>query len=309
MEAGQMEEIEKDEAIINPDKRAANLSKQYIQDLYRFFKLHPRHRDFTDMFSSVLLLHRTYLFSIFAANSDVKPSVANHYFAKNLYPQAISMFEDLVEENATDAALFQKLAYAYQQTSNTEKALTAYLKADLIQPDHLWTLKKIALCYRLQQNFDKALEIYRHIDFLNGEKTTAKFDVAMCYVELGNYKAARKVYRELEKTDDLPKLWRAIVWCAFAAGKLSEAEYYSSHNIENNAVALDYLYAGHIAWCRRELPQAAEYYLKNFNEKPESINLLIESIQSDKKYLVANGIEKDEFPLFLDYLRLRAGKK
>ncbi|MDR2854342.1 MAG: tetratricopeptide repeat protein [Prevotellaceae bacterium] len=308
MEAVQMEEIEKDETLFNPEKHAANVSKQYIQDLYRFFKLNPYRHDFSDIFSAVLLLHRTYLFRIFAANSDIKPPVANHYFAKNLYPQAISMFEDLAHDNGADAALFQKLGYAYQQTADTEKALEAYLKADLIQPDHLWTLKKIALCYRSQQNFEKALEIYQHIDFLNGEKTTAKFNVAMCYIELGKYKEARKAYTEMEKSNDSPALWRAIVWCAFVAGNLSEAEYYNGRNIEDAPTALDYLYAGHIAWCRRELPQAAEYYLENIDKNTENIDLLTKSILADEKHLLANGIEQNEIPLFMDYLRLRSGE-
>ena len=61
------------------------------------------------------------------------------------------------------AALYQKIGYSYQQTSQFEKALDAYTKADLIQPDDLWTVKKMALCYRLSGNFAKALEYYQHV--------------------------------------------------------------------------------------------------------------------------------------------------
>ena len=40
-ELDQFHEIEEDEALSNPGRKAGFISNQYIQDLYRFFKLHP----------------------------------------------------------------------------------------------------------------------------------------------------------------------------------------------------------------------------------------------------------------------------
>jgi len=62
LESEQMEEMAKDEALLKPDLVAKNISKQYIQDLFRLFKLHPQHEDFSDMFASALLIHKSYLF-------------------------------------------------------------------------------------------------------------------------------------------------------------------------------------------------------------------------------------------------------
>lgn len=303
MEVGQMEELEKDEAMLNPDKKAANISKQYIQDLYRFFKLFPERKDFTDMFSTALFMHKTYLFDIFSANSEIKRNMANFYFTKGLYEQAIELFEEIVDEIEPDAAVFQKLGFAYQKISNPEKALEIYKKADLVQPDDLWTVKKMALCYRLLGRFENALETYLHIDFLAPNQYATLLNIARCYVELGKYKEAQKIYSKMtDENEENPKLWRAITWCAFVSGNLPQAAYYSAKTIESYPIALDYLHAGHIAWCQRKLNDAVENYKQCWLVQEQNTEGLLEFIDSDKNHLIANGIDADEIPLLMDDL-------
>jgi len=302
-EIGQLEEIEKDEQLLNPEKRAAILSKQYIQDLYRFFKLFAWRSDFADMFAATLFIHKTFLFSLLKENNaDIEANTANYFFSKNLYPQTIEMFENITAKNSTDFAAFQKLGFAYQKAENTQKAIDNYLKADLIQPDDSWTLKKIALCHRVLGDFKNALTTYQHIDFLN-ENIKNKFNIARCYIEMGKYAQARAVYAELEKTDDTPKLWQAITWCAFANGNLAEAEYFSGRCIDASPSSLDLLYAAHIAFCNRRFAQAIDFYLKSIENKKENIEQLISAIAADQNFLLKNGIKKDEFTYFLDALR------
>ena len=50
-EADQLAEIQKDESILQPDLVARNTARQYIQDLFRFFRLHPNHSAFVDIVS------------------------------------------------------------------------------------------------------------------------------------------------------------------------------------------------------------------------------------------------------------------
>ncbi|MCL1868698.1 MAG: hypothetical protein FWF72_07150 [Paludibacter sp.] len=308
-EIGQFEEIEKDEQLLNPEKRAANLSKQYIQDLYRFFKLFMWRNDFADMFSATLFVHKTFLFSVLKENNAaIEVNTANYFFSKNLYQQAIEMFEQIIAKNSTDFAAFQKLGFAYQKTANTQKAIDNYLKADLIQPDDAWTLKKIALCYRIQQDFENALATYQHIDFLN-ENTKNKFNIARCYIEMEKYVQARAVYAEIEKTADTPKLWQEITWCAFANGNLAEAEYYSVRCIDDKPAAPDFLYAGHIAFCQRYFAKAIDFYLKNIDNKKENTEQLVEEISADQKFLIKNGIENEELTYFLDAIRVAVFEK
>ncbi|MCL2597048.1 MAG: hypothetical protein FWD66_05195 [Paludibacter sp.] len=304
-EIGQFEEIEKDEKLLNPEKQASNISKQYIQDLYRFFKLFTWHIDFADMFSATLFIHKTLLFTLLKENNaDIEQNTANYFFSKNLYPQAIEMFENITKKNSADFAAFQKLGFAYQKTGSTQKALDNYLRADLIQTDDIWTLKKIAICYRVLLDYNNALTTYQHIDFLN-PNIKNKFNIARCHIELENYSQARCIYSELEKTDDTAKLWQAITWCAFANGNIAEAEYYSKRCTENNPNLSDFYYAAHIALCNKNYADAIDYYLKSIDNKKEEVESLITSIENDQKYLINNGIYIEEFTYLYDAIRTK----
>jgi len=303
MEAEQLEEMNKDEAILTPDILAKNISKQYIQDLFRFFKLHPQHEDFSDMFVSSLIMHRSYLFDILSSGNDLKSSIAEYYFLKNHYNQALELFTEIQKNTEPTASLYQKKGYSYQQTSQLQKALDAYLKADIIQPDDGWTIRKIALCYWLLGNFEKALEFYQHADFLKPNQPNVLLHVGHCYLELGKFKEALNVYFRLDAEDgENSKVWRAITWCSFVSGNLSQAEYYSQKLINFEPTAHDYLNAGHIAWCQGRLTDAVLLYLKSWKLLKNNWDVFLESINDDKPYLIENGISEDEIPLFIDQL-------
>ena len=304
MEAEQLDEISKDEAILTPDLASKNLSKQYIQDLFRFFKLYPQRADFSDMFAYTLLTHRSFLFDILSANSDFKTSIAECYFLKNHYTHALELFEDIQNQRTPTAALYQKIGYSYQQNSQLSKALEAYLKADIIQPDDIWTIRKLALCYRLSGNFEKALEYYQHADYLKPNQSTILLQIGHCYLELRKFKEALNIYFKLDAEDsENPKVWRAITWCAYVSGNILQAEYYVKKLIENKPTAHDYLNAGHIAWCQKNLKSSLNYYLKCLNLKQDNWELFLESFNEDKIYLIANGIDADEIPFMLDALK------
>ena len=301
MEAEQLDEMSKDEALLTPNIAAKNISRLYIQDLFRFFKLNPQHGDFSDMFAFSLLMHRSYLFEILSSNKDFKLNIAEYYFSKNHYIQALELFEKIQHEINPTAALYQKIGYSYQLTSQFPLALEAYLKSDLIQTDDVWTVRKIALCYRLLGNFEKALEYYQQVDYLKPDQTGVLMQIGHCYVELGKFKDALAVYFKLDAIggDDV-KVWRALSWCSFISGNIQQADYYVQKLIGNEPNAHDYLNAGHVSWCQHNLSAAIQFYQKSLNLQMNSWELFLEAFNEDKSFLIANGIDADEIPLLLD---------
>ena len=303
-EAEQLDEMAKDEAILTPDLVAKNISKQYIQDLFRFFKLHPQHTDFSDMFAYTLNMHQTFLFDILAPEKDFKTTIGEYYFSKNHYIPALELFEEIELEITPTAAIYQKIGYCYQQTSQLQKALEAYLKADLIQPDDNWTIRKMALCYRMSGNFEKALEYYQRVDYLKPNQTSVLLQIGHCYLEMGKYKDALNIYFKIDaQGGENKKVWRAIIWCAFVSGNLQQAEYYIGKVIGLDPTAQDYLNAGHIALCLHNLKSAYELYRKSYDLRQNNWDLFVESFSEDKAYLIANGIDADDIPLLLDAIK------
>ncbi|MDP4238585.1 MAG: CDC27 family protein [Bacteroidota bacterium] len=303
MEAEQMDEMSKDEAILTPDVVSKNISRLYVQDLFRFFKLNPQHADFADMFAFSLLMHRSYLFEILSIDVDFKISIAEYYFSKNHFIQALELFEKIQHETIQTAALYQKIGYSYQQTSQISKALDAYLKSDYIQTDDVWTIRKIALCYRLMGEFGKALEYYQHADYLKPNQLNVLMHIGHCYVELGRFKEALGIYFKVDAIgDENVKVWRAISWCSFILGNIQQADYYVKKLMESEPNAADYLNAGHVAWCQHKLPEALEFYQKSLELQQNNWELFLETFNEDRSYLIANGIDADDIPLFLDEL-------
>lgn len=303
MEAEQLSEITNEEAILNPTQKSKNISKLYIQDLFRFFKLYPHHSDFSDMFGFSLSMHRTFLFEILAGNADFKTDIAEYYFAKNHHNQALELFEEIQLEAQPLATLYQKIGYMYQQTSQFDKALDAYNKADFIQPDDSWTIRKMALCYRLTGNFEKALEFYQHADYLKPNQPAILMQIGHCLVELKRNKEALSVYFKLDALEDENvKVWRAISWCSFVSGNPQQADYYLNKILDMEPTPQDYLNAGHVAWCQRKIVEAIDFYRKSLNLQQNNRDVFLDAFNDDKVFLIANGIDKDEIPLMLDAL-------
>jgi len=123
----------------------------------------------------------------------------------------------------------------------------------------------------------------------------------LCGIE--KIKEALSIYFRLDALEDENiKVWRAISWCSFIAGNIQQAEYYSSKLIEREPNAQDYLNAGHVAWCQRKIAEAIEFYKQSLNLQQNNLNIFMEQFNSDKSYLLANGIDEDEISLLVDSL-------
>lgn len=301
IESEQIAEMAKDEAILKPETYAKNISKQYIQDLFRFFKLHPERKDFSDMFASALFMHRTFLFDILSSGSDLKSYLAEFYFAKSQYKEAIELFQEIIIENGPSASVFQKLGYCYQQTTEIKLALDAYLKSDLIQPDNLWTTKKIALCYRLLGDFVNALTYYKHVNVLQPDKLNTLLQMANCYVETEQFEQALDIYTKLEKWDeDNLKVQRALVWCAIISGKKAQAKYYSQRILEIEPTWVDYIHAAYIEWSDNNIKTMISLLRNAISAKNGDSNYVINFVNNDLPKLKSAGIVLSDLNLIWD---------
>jgi tetratricopeptide (TPR) repeat protein len=303
-ESEQLRDMNSEELILQPDLAAKNISKQYVQDLFRFFRLHPNRADFSDMFSTSLLLHKTYLFDILSDNSDLKSSIAEYYFLKGHYKEAIEVFEELKSESENpSAAIFQKIGFAYQKTSQLQKALEAYLMADVIQPDDLWTVRKIALCYRLSGNYEKALSYYQHCIYIHPGHLGIELNISKCLMLLNRYAEALKLlYRLDAENEGNLKIMRHLCWCNFVSGNIEKAKYHSKEILKLDSQIQDNINAGHIHLCKKNISEAIKYYAEALKKLENKIDDFIKLFKEDKHYLIANGMETYELNLVLDAL-------
>lgn len=303
-EMSQFNEIQKDEEITNPGRRAGFVSNQYIQDLYRFYKLHPRRNDFDDIFKWRFDFHyKITLGNILKDDGKLMRNIGEFYFKKNYFDEAAEIFEILLEIEK-DGELYQKAGFCYQKSGNWEKALEAYTKADLFGLNRLWNFNKIALCYRNLKQPQKALEYYLEVEKLNENDLTTQLNIGHCYLELEQFEEALKCYFKVEYlAPGNKKVWRPLGWCSFVTGKKDQAAKYFQQLIDDEPGKHDYMNMGHVQWSLGNRKAALEYYKKsiavnNFTEKE-----FFEVFNEDLHHLIRQGVEKEDVPIMLDQLR------
>lgn len=303
-EMGQLKELEEDEELTQPGRKAEFISNQFVQDLYRFYKLFPRKSDFEDIFSWRFDFHNKQAFGeILKEDPKMLRNIAEFYFAKNYFDEAAEIFGLLLEQEK-NGELVQKLAYCHQKKGNFEKALEGYLKAELYDINRLWNLKKIALCYRNLKQPDKALEYYKAAEKIDPENLNNQLNIGHCLLELNEYDEALQCYFKVEYlAPGNKKVWRPIAWCSFLTGKKEQAEKYFLQLIEDEPGKHDYMNMGHVQWSLGNRKKALEFYRKSISKEGFSETEFLEVFDEDLPHLLNQGVDSDDVPIMLDRLR------
>ncbi|HSH19213.1 MAG TPA: hypothetical protein VLA03_02095 [Draconibacterium sp.] len=303
-EMSQFKEMQKDEELTDPGKKAGYVSNQYIQDLYRFYKIHPRRNDFEDIFKWRFDFHnKITLGNILNEDEKVLRNIGEYYFKKNYFEEAAEIFE-LLLQGEKNGELYQKTGFCYQKLGYYEKALEAYQKAELFGLNQLWNLKKIALCYRNLKQPKKALEYYLEAEKLNDQDLNIQLNIGHCQLELEQFEEALKCYFKVEYlAPGNKKVWRPLGWCSFVTGKKEQAGKYFQQIIDNEPGKHDLMNMGHVQWSLGNRKTALEFYKKSISKNYFSENEFFEVFDEDLHHLLKQGVEKDDVPIMLDQLR------
>ena len=112
-EGAEIKKMQEEEQVLNPYQKEETLIKQQIQNLYRFFKLHPRRAEFSDIFELPLDYHRVVPFHPIVRQSKHLEQIALHYFEKNNFKEAIEAYTLLATERG-DQGNMAKIGYSKQ---------------------------------------------------------------------------------------------------------------------------------------------------------------------------------------------------
>ena len=280
------------------------ISRQYIQDLYRFFKLYPAHLDFDDIFTFLLDFHNLPILQAYISDEESLTTIAEYYLQKNHFQEALTIYNRLNEMHVENDIIFQKIGYCKQMTDDIQGALEAYLHADLIHPDSKWVLRRIAGCYRTLKQPEEALKYYHRYEAINPNNLSIQINIGHCHLELKNYSEALKYYYKVDYLEaNSTKAWRPIAWCSFLTGKYDQARNYYKKIIDNKPTTQDYLNAGHTEWALQNIKGALAFYKKSVENEEGNFSRFSELFSQDIPDLLVAGIDESELPLMLDQLR------
>lgn len=276
------------------------ISNQYIHDLYRFFKLSQRRHEFRDIFKEEIALHRIPALKDILRKPELLVTIADFHFRKEHPAEALGIYQEVIDMDYADADIFQKTGYCLQKEKRYKEAISAYRKADVLKPDHIWTIRHLATCYRQLRDFASALEYYRKVEAIQPENRNVTFFIGSCLAEQERYEEALQCFFKLDLMEnDCIKAWRAIGWCSFVSGKSEQAMRYYEKVLALKPIATDYLNAGHVALRLGNMEKAAELYGKAASESGNRETFL-DIFDKDKETLIKLGIDENDIPLIRD---------
>ena len=299
----EMNKIEEEDRKSSRDGKGEIIAREYIQDLFRFYKFHPRRDDFNSIFNNVLELHRSPLIVALLANTESLEKIGAFYFNKNLFKESLDIFNLRVKSGQDDSQLYQQKGFCLQELGEKDKALSAYLHAELLDGKNVWTLRKIAGCYRQLKMYDKAIEYAEKTEALKPDNLSIESLKGYCYLEQKNYEEALRSFHKIEYLDTTShKAWRPIAWCYFLSGKLPESLKFHEKILWNKPEAVDYLNAGHVYWLTGNIKKAISLYALGAELSTDQEDYF-QLFQQDIPILLANGISEEEITFMPDLIR------
>ncbi|MDR1746293.1 MAG: tetratricopeptide repeat protein [Tannerella sp.] len=303
----QMREMNKLQAEDLKSKRskAESIAGQYVQDLYRFYKLFPRRSDLVDIFQWKLDFHNLDILKPYLSDDETRMNIADFYLQRNHFDCAEPIYEQLITHITDDEMLYQKLGYCKQMNDNVQGALESYLRSELLNPDSKWLIRRIAGCYRTLKQPENALKYYLRYEQLTQGNVSAWINIGHCHLELGQYDEALKYYFKAEYLEpNNIKAWRAVAWCSFLAGKYEQAGNYYSKIIDKDPHLQDYINYGHTEWALQNFHEAIGHYQSALKKLDNNSVQFRELFKQDIPDLLRAGIKQSELCLMLDAIQL-----
>lgn len=302
-ESEEIKQLQKEAQAMNPTIDEEVMSNQYIQDLYRFFKLYPYRNNFYDIFNLNLNFYEKKSIAPLISGVDDMKKIASYCFDKNKFSEALDIFNRLIKVDDQNDDVWQKIGYCKQMINCPEEALEAYLQADLLKPNNSWIIKRIAQLYRTLKKPELSLDYYKKAAKLTPDNISIELNIGHCYLELNDYEEALNMYFKVELLDSKgSKALRPIAWTAFLLKKYELSRKYYKQVLSGKPTIHDYLNAGHVELCVGNKKEAISLYKQSLYQDRdfELFQLLFEA---DKDVLISHGIDTHIFPFLFDQVK------
>lgn len=234
--------------------------RQYLQDLYRFFRINDCRRAFSDPFSNKdnkLFLDNT----VYAGSMhDGAISVVTFLLKRKLFVEAKLMLHAYFDKNRLeDNLLAGRIALKEGQYALAE---TLFAQAYKMEGGQERALKGYALASFRCLHYAQASLLYKQLTALYPEKTLYPMNEAIALINDDKPEEAVKILYELNYKDpNNADVKRVLAWAMLCTKQLDKsAKLYQELLSLDNPEAADYLNAGYCAWFGGKGEEAAKLF-------------------------------------------------
>ena len=226
----------------------AFIRRNYLMDVYRFFKLFPNRQVFINPFSgSGVQLATNFFFCFKMFNStplDAYKAEVVRVMKKHLRDYEAEILLRTFPESMRDVQYYlwcENYSGALQLDPNNERALSA--RARFFFSEGL---------------YDEANDDYDHLLLLHPDKVSYMLNKAVCLVHMEEYEDALKLLYQLNyEHDDDVNIQRVLAWTLTCDGKLEQADkLYQQLTSDDSATSEDYLNKGYCQWLLGHIKEA-----------------------------------------------------
>ena len=255
------------------------LRLSYLQDLYRFFQLHPQCNTFINN----------------PFKREEKQKVQNYFILGN----------EIFSQSDNVQVLLLRARY-YRENNRYDEALEELHKIEKLQARHERALSMIARILMEKGEYEQAVSYYTRLNELNPDNFKYQFSHAVALTESGNHEDAVTILYKLNyEHPENANVSRTLAWTLMCLGKDEQAknlyddligrakedshsEKTSKERRTSSPIANDFLNAAYCYWFLHDKSRAIELFRKyiSLDRKTNLIN----EFQKDRELLKSHGI-------------------
>ena len=226
----------------------AFIRRNYLMDLYRFFRLFPNRQALINPFSRTGIQLATCCFFCSKVFNQTpldayKPEVVR-VMKKHLYDFEAELLLDSFPESMRDVQY-----YLWKED---------YSDALKLDPDNERALSARARYYFSEGLYEDANDDYERLLLLHPNKVSYMLNKAVCLVNMDEYEDALKLLYQLNyEHDEDVNIQRVLAWALICDGKMEQAEkLYQQLTSNDSATSEDYLNKGYCLWLMGRIKEA-----------------------------------------------------
>ena len=298
-EAMMMHQVEKSEM-----STPAYIRRIYLQDLFRFFRLHPVCNEFVSIFSKSGTYNTLFMRAPIFDDTDIQThfmEVIRFLLKRKRKGDAQKLLDVISNEKLFDYDYYMLKGYL------DSDSMEAYQKALELNPKSERALLALAKMHFKREEYSLALEAYGKLLELNPDKKSYQLNKAVCLTNLYRYDEAEQILYRLsfEDADDL-NVTRVLAWALTGDGKYDQAGRLYEQLLEQAKPAdTDRINYAFCLWFSNKIDEAASIfraYLMKASPKGDRWSDLLQILDKERQLIEKKGITSEEMRMMIDWI-------
>ena len=286
--------------------------RSYLQNLYRFFRVYPSRREFTNPFDTSQ--NTRYLFfanSLFRQTRlEEKFGELAAFLLKHKAYEAVAMTLQNYRPEIRDAQFYLLNATLLMRTRGESNAsLTAaesYARLLELEPDNEKAWAGYARAMFGIRDYQTALDYYRRLVARHPDSHHYQLNEAVCLINLKQYDEALKMLYKLNyETPDDANVSRVLAWALVGSHKYEQArKIYDTLLAASPVVPDDLLNDAYCLWFSGSVTQAADVFRRYAKQEGVNFDALKEFFGPEAAFIQDHHVSEVEVRLMIDLISL-----